>query len=402
MNLGNSNNSRMVVPLPFIVAFGFLVIFGGIFIGIVLTPLIFPPQASAQSRQIDELFKILLIIGSSIFILVQGLLLYSVIRFRADPNDTTDGPSIHGNATLELVWTALPALIVLVLVVLSYSVWVDIRREAPNENMINGEVVPVMATGQRFAWSFSYESPLQDADGNPIILNSQILHTFVGQNVNITLQSRDVIHSFWVPALRMKQDVIPGYTTNLRFTITEPEGVTSEMYPLQYRVVCAELCGAGHGDMWAYIVIHENEEAFLNAFYNTELDKALNPPEDPVLLGEQILSSGEYPCANCHVLSALNWQGITGPALDGIGDRAARRRPGYTAEEYLVESLYHPTEFLVPGFGPLMPQFGTDTNPMPLADTEAIVAYLCTQTETGESACNLDNLDSVIQANLNE
>lgn len=401
MNYGNSNNSRSSVPMSFMVAFGFIIVFGGLLIGIVFTPLIFPPQASAQSQQIDELFKILLILGGAIFILVQGLLLYSVIRFRVAPDDTTDGPPIHGNATLELIWTAIPAVIVLVLVALSYVVWVDIRKEIPNENVINGEVIPVTATAQRFAWSFSYESPLKDADDNPIIVNSPILHTFVGQSVNISLQSRDVIHSFWVPALRMKQDVIPGYSTNLRFTITEPQGVTAEDYPLQYRVVCAELCGSGHGDMWAYIVIHQNEEAFLDAFYSPEIDKALNPPDDPVLLGEQVLASGKYPCANCHILDNFSWAGLTGPALNGIGDRASRRRPGYTAEEYLVESLYHPSDYLVPGFAALMPQFGTDTNPMPAADLKAIVAYLCTITETGESACNLDNIDSVIATNMN-
>jgi cytochrome c oxidase subunit II len=393
MKSGNSNNSRLSVPLPFIIAFGLLVIFGGYAIGVVLTPILLPPQASAESQQVDELFKIMLIIGGAIFILVQGLLVYSVIRFRTPAGDTTDGPPVHGNATLELVWTGIPAVIVLVLVILSYAVWVDIQAKKPNENLVNGVEVPVTAYGQRFAWSFAYDTPVKGDDGNPITLNAKYLHTFVGQNVNLTLETRDVIHSFWIPAMRGKQDLMPGRTTDIRFT---PD------LPGEYRIVCAELCGGGHGEMFSYVIVHPDEETYLAEFYDPAIELALNPPEDPVILGEQVLVTGKYPCANCHVLESLGWGGITGPVMDGIGDRAARRREGYTAEEYLVESLYQSGTYLVPGFGDLMPHFNADPdseNPMPAEDLEAIVAYLCTQTETGNSACSLDNIDSIIQAN---
>jgi heme/copper-type cytochrome/quinol oxidase subunit 2 len=122
-----------------------IVVVAGYVIGSFLTPRLFPllpPQASAGARQVDELFRILLIIGGAIFLLVEGLLLYSVIRFRAQPGDTTDGPSIHGNPTLEVIWTAIPSVIVLVLVVLGYQVWVDIRRVGADGDLVNRRKSP--------------------------------------------------------------------------------------------------------------------------------------------------------------------------------------------------------------------------------------------------------------------
>ena len=95
-----------------IVIVGIALIGGGLLIGQTM-PSFFPPEASAQSQQIDALFKVLLVIGGAIFLLVEGLLLYSVIAFRAKPGDKTDGPHIHGNTTLEIVWTAIPAVVVL-------------------------------------------------------------------------------------------------------------------------------------------------------------------------------------------------------------------------------------------------------------------------------------------------
>jgi hypothetical protein len=126
------------------------------------------------------------------------------------------------------------------------------------------------------------------------------------------------------------------------------------------------------------------------------------PPDDPVERGRNLLVSGAYPCSGCHVLDDLGWAGVTGPNLNGIGDRAAATRSAATGEtpaEYLSRSLYFPSEYLVPGFGALMPQFQPNDpsgpNYMPVDDHLAIVAYLCAQTDTGESACDLENLQAV-------
>jgi len=403
MNSGKSQPTSNTTVLWIIGAFLALII-GGVIIA-QATPLLFPPQGSAESRQIDDLFKFMLAIGGAIFLLVQGALVYSVIRFRAKPGDTSDGANIHGNATLELVWTAIPAVIVLVLTVYSYQVWVSTREAKSNEQTVYGR-------GARFVWSFSYDVPasavpsdveldklpqnIQDAitNNSSFPITSRELHTFVGQPIKMVLDTADTLHAFWIPAMRIKQDLIAGRTTEIRFT------------PIQageFPVVCAELCGGGHGDMRAKIIVHADETEYLT-WFNDQVNAVVYPPDDPVLRGQQVLASGQYPCAGCHTLTSMSWTGITGPNLNGVGDRAATVRSaatGETPEEYIHRSLYHPTEYLVPGFGPLMPQFQPEAglpNFMPVDDNKAIVAYLCTQTSTGESACDLSNLDAIIAA----
>lgn len=380
------SGSSLVVP---ILIGSVLIVVGGLLIS-QLAPLAFPVQGSAESRQIDALFTVMLGIGGAIFLLVQGLLLFSIVRFRAKPGDTSDGPTIHGNTTLELVWTAIPAVIVLVLVVYSYGVWVDIREVRADEQT-------VVARGARYAWTFEYTDPLGRIEG---LIKSPVLHTYVGQPVKMQLITEDVNHAFWVPAMRIKQDLLAGRTTEIRFTPIEAS--TEE----GWRVVCAELCGAGHGLMYSYIIVHETEEAYLAAFVDPAVDAILNPPPDPALRGGQILASGAYPCSGCHILVdeefGINWQGQTGPNLTGVGDRSGGRRGGFTAEQYLVNSIYYPGDYLVPGYGNLMNQF-QDNDPaaayyMPTSDLEAITAYLCTVTSTGENACDLANLVEYIRS----
>ena len=370
MNLSDSNNNSALISI--IAAFALLVV-GGLLISLA-TPLVLPPQASAESVPVDNLFQIMLAIGGAIYLLVQGAIIYVAVRFRAQPGDMSDGPTMHGNPTLEFVWTLIPAVIVLILSILSFQVWVSITSAKEGE-------MEVHATGGRFNWSFSYDVPDQDFS-----VNSRVLHTYVGQPVKMVLQTTDVNHAFFIPAMRIKQDLLAGRSTEIRFTPTLAG---------EYPVLCAELCGSGHGDMRAIIVVHPDEETYLS-WFQPEVDILLNPPEDPVALGEQLLSAGPYPCAGCHALNAVDWTGNVAPGLDGIGDRASRREPGLTAEEYLFRSFYHPAEYLAPGFGALMPQFQANdangANYMPVDHARAIVAYLCTQTETGDSACNLDNL----------
>lgn len=379
-----------------------LMVFGG-FIIAEATPLLFPTQASAESRQVDDLFKFMLVIGGAIFLLVQGALVYSVIRFRAKPNDLSDGPPIHGNATLEFVWTAIPSVIVLVLVIYSYDVWVNNMAVKENEQVVEG-------VGRRFAWNFNYDVPISavpddvnvgDLSANvqsqleargAFTITSSELHTYVGRPVKIILNTQDNQHAFWVPAMRIKQDLLTGRTTEARFTPIE-----AGTYP----IVCAELCGDGHGAMRAQIIVHPDEETYL-AWFNNAANTVFYPPEDPVERGRQLLAGGAYPCSGCHVLTEFGWQGVTGPNLNGVGDRVETVRAGATGEtpeDYLSRSLYHPAEYLVPGFGALMPQFQPDSptapNYMPVEDKIAIVAYLCTQTSSGESVCDLENLDTL-------
>ncbi len=377
MNVERSTTNSS--PILWIVAAFALLILGGLIIA-EATPLVLPPPASAESEQVDNLFKIMLAIGGAIFLLVQGALVFSVIRFRARAGDRSDGVAMHGNPTLEFIWTAIPAVIVLILSIISFQVWVSITSAKENELVVS-------STGARFNWSFSYYVEEHD-----ITVNSSILHTYVNQPVKMELQTTDVNHAFYIPAMRIKQDLLPGRVTEIRFTPTLAG---------DYPVFCAELCGSGHGDMRARIVVHPDEETYL-AWFDPEVDRILNPPEDPVERGRQILASGEYPCAGCHMLADLGWTGITGPNQNGLADRVVNNRvsaTGETPEEYLVHSLYAPGQYLVPGFGNLMPQFQPDDenapNYMPVEDMQAIVAYLCTQTATGDNVCDLPNLENI-------
>jgi cytochrome c oxidase subunit 2 len=124
-------------------------------------------------------------------------------------------------------------------------------------------------TGQRFAWAFS-TTPVTGKDGNAVVIKSGDLHTFIGQRVHLEMNASDVIHSFWAPAMRVKQDLIPGRTTEIRFVPAAPPDTVETDFPLSFAIRCAELCGGGHGAMTSTVIVYAHEEQFLNAFYNVE------------------------------------------------------------------------------------------------------------------------------------
>ena len=407
--MDNKNNSSLdtstLVKIATFVAF---IVVAGLLLT-ELMPTLFPPQASAESVNVDELFRILLVLGGIVFFLIQGLLVISVIAFRARPGDSSDGPASHGNMTLEIVWTIIPSLVVVFLAIMSFNVWNQNTAPKDNINMVNGDSVGINVTGQQYAWSHSYHTNVPDPnnDGENVVLNTgTVLHTYIGQNVEITMQTQDVIHSYWIPAMRVKQDLLPGNPdeggrpTQIRFT---PRLIENETYPAEYPIVCAELCGDGHGRMRGTVVVHENEEQFLELFFEPEVDKVLNPPADPVLRAPGVLQG--YACNGCHVLDELGWAGLTGPSLNGIADRAgerAQRAGNQSAEEYLVTSLWNSGAYLAPGYQNLMPVFGPDApgaNEMSAEELYSIVAFLCTQGD--DSDCDNENNTVVIPEAIN-
>src|SRR5664279_3658577 len=249
MDRSKFSSSSRSMSLIWIIAAGLAIILGGLLLAS-FTPMIFPAQGSTQAQQVDTLFRFMLAIGGAIFLLVNGVLLYSVIRFRVRKGDTSDGPPIHGNTTLEFTWTIIPAIIVLVLTIYSLQVYQSIRAPQPNEQVVN-------VVGQRFVWSFNYtitkdtlpegvtvnQLPKAAQDGitaGTLIFTSPQFGTWVGQPVHALLDSLDVNHAFWIPGMRIKQDLLPGRETDVRFTPIE-QGT--------YRIECAELCGPGHGTM---------------------------------------------------------------------------------------------------------------------------------------------------------
>ncbi len=363
-------------------------------------PVVLPDQASAESKSVDELFYILMIIGGVVFFLIQGMLLISVIAFRARPGDHSDGPTYQGNPLLEIVWTIIPSMVIVFLAVVSYNIWTQNSEPKASVNLVDGNSIAINVNGARYAWTHTYVTERFDPDGNQIIINSGAeLHTYIGQNVDLTLGTQDVIHSYWVPAMRVKQDLLPGdpakggRPTELRFTPVRVEG---REYPAEYPIVCAELCGDGHGRMRGTVIVYEDESQFLAEFYEPAIHAILNPPADPVLRGEMEIQN--YICNSCHILDRLDWTATTGPSLNGVADRAGERVPGQSAEEYIATSIWNSGAFRVPGYDQQMAAFGPDVmeaaNVMSPEQLYAIVAFLCTEGENSD--CDMENAGTAI------
>ena len=202
----------------------------------------FPVAASTQAGPIDTFYDVLIILSVPVFVLVTTVVLFSVFKFRMRPGEEElDGPPTHGNTRLEVIWTAIPSVVVACLCVYAASVLSDI--DSAKANALN-----VTVYGQQFEWQFKYTAPsgkqflsqemyvpctpstARISDGAPC----------TGPQVKLDINSVDVIHSFWIPAMRMKQDTVPGITTHQRI---DPIRLGS------YPIVCAELCGIGHGIM---------------------------------------------------------------------------------------------------------------------------------------------------------
>src|SRR5436190_18929011 len=210
---------------------GIGIVAGGIATAVaVLLPWL-PEDASRERGRIDFVFWFVIGICIMIFALVVAVLLYSVLNFRAAPDDDSDGPPIHGHTGLEIVWTLIPT--VLVTSIGIFSAIVLARDDALGKN-----VLAVNVTAQQFAWSFQYPN-----DGK---VTTGTLRLPVGRSVLLHLQAKDVIHSFWVPEFGQKEDTVPGIVTTLHIT---PDKVGT------YPVICTELCGLGHSVMRTQAIV---------------------------------------------------------------------------------------------------------------------------------------------------
>jgi cytochrome c oxidase subunit II len=218
-----------------LLAIGALAAAIGVVIGLVIPW--FPPAAATQAHTIDTLYYVLIVATVPIFVLVTTVVLFSALRWRVRPGEERlDGPPIHGNTQLEVIWTALPSALIAALVVYAAVVLHDIGVKKPGE-------IKIGVTGQQFEWTFSYPT-FNDAQGKPIV--TYALYLPINQPVNFEIQSVDVIHTFWVPAFRIQEDAVPGITTSFRAT---PDRLGS------YPIICNQLCGFGHSTMRATLHI---------------------------------------------------------------------------------------------------------------------------------------------------
>src|ERR1700754_22833 len=202
----------------------------------------FPVQASGQAKPIDTLWDVLLIFSIPVFVGVSVVVLFSVWKFRMRPGEENlDGPPIHGNTRLEVIWTAIPAILLVGLCTYAFIVLEDVEKA--DASSMNVRVV-----GEQFAWTFFY-----DSDGKQVASNQ--LYLPINKQVKFTLQSKDVLHDFWVPAFRIKKDAVPGIDVTYRVT---PNRLGN------YPIVCAELCGLGHAVMRS--TVHVVSQADYDAY----------------------------------------------------------------------------------------------------------------------------------------
>ena len=261
-----------------------------------------PIDASANAPVYDELFQVLFSIGTSLLLGIVGLLIYSLIRYRRVAGDTGDGLAIEGNLPLEIFWTAVPAIVVLFIGIYSYDIYERMGGMAP----LNDHSVHAMQASSGASMPAGMAMEASDGSGGPARIWAGIsptgegaaavnvdvtamqfafifrypdsgiisgeLHVPVGQPVALNMEAKDVIHAFWVPQFRLKQDVIPGQPTLLSFTATRAGS---------YPIICAELCGPYHGGMRSTVVVEDPDEYSTWVTKNSPAPLPVSAPSAP-------------------------------------------------------------------------------------------------------------------------
>jgi cytochrome c oxidase subunit II len=308
----------------FVIA-GFLVILAAILTYLGLDAIgLLPPPASAQAVSIDWLWNWEVITISFLFALIVVPLVYSLVVFRRRKGDTTDAEHIEGNTKLEIAWTVVPLFVVMIFAYMGAYSLAETRRADPQAMIIN-------VTASQWAWSFEYPD---------YGFVSKELHLPKDKQVLLQMQSKDVIHSFWVPEFRVKQDVVPGRVTELRIT---PTVLTSADAPLKVR--CAELCGTSHYSMEEVVIV--SEEADFVA-WATEQQSLAASAQTPEAKGQLLVTANG--CLGCH---SIDGSALVGPTWLGVFGREEKLTDGTTIgvnEAYITESILSPQVKIVSGF----------------------------------------------------
>ena len=295
-----------------------------------------PVDAGKEAHRIHFVFWFTTIISIGVFSVVAAVLVYSVWKFRAGPDDDSDGPPVHGHTGIEITWTAVPAVLVTAISIVSAIVL------AQNGDAGSNPLV-VKVTAQQFAWTFTYP------DGT----KTGSLTIPVRRHTKLDITSNDVIHSFWVPQLSQKQDAVPGQHNFLVITPTR-----TGTFP----VICTELCGLGHSLMRSHVTILS---AAGFAAFQKGGGQAAGPPGLAVFQ--------QNGCGGCHIFKPAGGNGTVGPDLDKLSQFAAKAGRGPLAA-FIKESIVTPGAYLEPGFPDAMPHiYGGQIPPDKL---DQLVQYL--------------------------
>jgi cytochrome c oxidase subunit 2 len=296
-----------------------------------------PESASRQADRIHFVYWFTTAIAIGVFAVVASAITYSVWKFRARPDDDSDGPPIHGHTKLEIWWTAIPAVLVTAISIVSAIVL------AQNSHA-GSDPLRIGVLGRQFAWEFTYPN------GQKL----GYLELPVNRPVRLDITSDDVIHSFWVPQFSQKQDAVPGAHNTLVITPTKLG---------TFPVICTELCGLGHSLMRSYA-------------------KVVPPAEYAAWIkgvGKPVKQSGgaaafdKYGCNSCHTLAAASATGTIGPDLDKLKQYATQAKRG-SLTAFIKESIVDPGVYIQPGYQDQMPHtFGQQ---IPAGQLTQLVQYL--------------------------
>jgi cytochrome c oxidase subunit 2 len=263
--------------------------------GCIAAPNVLNPRSSVASSEAG-LYNVVLVIAAGVFVLVEGGLIFTIIKHRRKRGDTSEPEQISGNTTLEIIWTAIPAVLVITLFILTLNTMQAVAAPPPSKGDLN-----VVVIGHRWWWEFDYpDLGIKTADE---------LHIPAGVTVQITLQSADVIHSFWIPQLTGKTDVIPGQTNHTWLNVP---GIGT------YSGQCSEFCGIEHANMRFNVIVQS--AADFQTWVADQQQPAPAPQTDLEKAGAQIVTQGI--CSACHTVDGTAAQGKIGPNLTHLYSRS--------------------------------------------------------------------------------
>jgi len=301
---------------------------------------------SHVAGEIDSVFIFIALIGAFFFLITQGTLIWFALRYRRRRKDADEAtPYITDNRVLETIWVVVPSLLILAIFVYGYLVFRDSRTAPPGSAEIN-------VTASQWLYKFTYPDGRSAANE---------VHVPVGKPVKFVMTSSDVIHGFYLPDFRVKQDVVPGMYTTLW---VEPRKTGT------FDILCTQYCGVGHSNMRARFVVMDQQE--YDAWARHEAGEKKGTPSLADRGHEVVEEAG---CLACH---SLDGSDRVGPSFKGLFGRRVEMSDGSAitaGEDYIRESILDPGAKVVKGFQPIMPTFKGQ-----LKDEEitAVIAYIKT------------------------
>ena len=307
------------------------------------SPTFLTPASSVSAKE-SNLYQTILWMAVGVFVIVESLLVYNIVRFRRRTDDDSLPPQIYGNTRLEVVWTLVPVVLVGLLFTFTFNTMRDLEPPAPSPADVH-----VTVFGHRWWWEFDY--PDQG------IITANELHVPVGVPIRLQVESVDVIHSFWIPQVSGKVDAIPGQTNELWFQ-ADTLG--------EYHGQCAEFCGLNHANMRIKLVVES--QADFKAWVANQQKPAAEPQNDLQAKGQKIILSGI--CQNCHTLGDHKALNNVGPNLTHLMSRSVFAGATFDLNEANLHNWLLHNKQMKPGNDMTITISNSDAN--------ALMAYLVT------------------------